>query len=246
MSEKPLAGKAAFVSGSGRNIGRAVAVGLAQLGANVVVNGATSQAHCEEVAQLVRAHGVQAAVSMGDMGDAHALAGIIEEARAAFGGIDIVVNNAAIRPHKPFVENSDEDWYSVIDTALTAGFRTSRAFLPHMVEKGWGRIVNITGMKAIHGYFEGAPISAAKHGVWGMTKALAQEFGPKGVTINAISPGQVLTEGRDGTDPKKLASIPVGFMAEPEDIASAIIYLVRPESRFINGQMINVNGGQTT
>lgn len=246
MSDKPLSGKAAFVSGSGRNIGRAVAVGLARLGADVVINGATSTADCEKTAEMVRAEGVRAAIAMGNMGDAQAVARIVDEAKAAFGGIDILINNAAIRPHKPFVENSDEDWYSVIDTALTAGFRTSRAFLPHMVEKGWGRIVNLTGMKAIHGYFEGAPISAAKHGVWGMTKALAQEFGPKGVTINAVSPGQVLTEGRDGTDPKKLASIPVGFMADPEDIAAAIVFLASPAGRFVNGQMLNVNGGQTT
>ncbi len=105
--------------------------------------------------------------------------------------MDILVNNAARRPHKPFLEMSDEDWYGVVDTALTAAFRTSRAFLPGMVDQGWGRIINFAGMKAIRGYFEGAPISAAKHGVWGLTKALSTEFAPKGITVNVVSPGQI-------------------------------------------------------
>lgn len=244
--DRPLAGKTAFVSGSGRNIGRAVAVSLARMGCNVVVNGATDSTACDRTAALVAEHGGQTLIAMGDMGARADVDRICARALDRFGAVDIVVNNAAIRPHKPFLDTTDEDWRAVVDTGLTAAFLTSRAFLPGMVERGWGRIVGMTGMKAINGYFEGAPISASKHGIWGLTKALAQEFGPKGVTVNAVSPGQTLTEGRAGDDPKKLAQIPVGFMADPDDIAAVIAFLVSPAGRFVNGQMIGANGGQST
>lgn len=246
MTDRPLQGKTAFVSGSGRNIGRAVAVGLARMGANVVINGATRLDDCDETARLVQAEGVQSLVVMGDMAQKSTIEAIRDQALAQFGAVDIVVNNAAIRPHKPFLDMSDADWHSVVDTGLTAAFLTSRAFLPGMVDRGWGRIVSMTGMKAIKGYFEGAPISASKHALWGLTKALATEFGPHGVTVNAVSPGQTRVDGRDGSDPKKLATIPVGFMAEPEDIAAVVTFLASPAGRFVNGQMIGANGGEST
>ncbi|GGE27990.1 beta-ketoacyl-ACP reductase [Agaricicola taiwanensis] len=246
MSDKTLAGKTAFVSGSGRNIGRAVAVGLARLGCNVIVNGATSRESCEQTAALVEAQGARALIAMGDMRDPKAISGIADRALGEFHTVDILVNNAAVRPHSPFLGVKEEDWQAVVDTSLTAAFRTSQAFLPGMVQKGWGRIVSMTGMKSIQGYFEGAHISAAKHGIWGLTKALATEFGPKGITVNAVSPGQTLTEGGAADDPKKLAGIPVGFMAEPEDIAAVVTFLASPQARFVNGQMIAANGGQTT
>lgn len=245
MSAK-LSGKTAFISGSGRNIGRAVAVQLARLGANVIVNGSSDKAACEETAHLITTTGVDAMVAMGDVSNPDAINDISAAALERFGTVDILVNNAAVRPHKPFLETTDDDWNRVVDVALTASFRTSRAFLPGMVDRGWGRIVSMTGMKAIRGYFEGAPISAAKHGVWGLTKALAQEFGPMGVTVNAVSPGQTLVEGRDGTNPRQLATIPVGFMGDPEDIAAVVSFLASPEGRFVNGQMIGANGGEST
>ena len=167
MTGHPLLGKTAFVSGSGKNIGRAIALQLAALGCNVVVNGARDQAGCEKTAAGVTAAGAQALVAMGDVAKPDDVARMIDAAQARFGGIDILVNNAAIRPHKPFLETTDADWDGVMDTALTAAFRLSRAVLPHMVAAKWGRIVNFAGMKAMRGYFEGAPISAAKHGVLG-------------------------------------------------------------------------------
>ncbi|WP_353475079.1 SDR family oxidoreductase [Salipiger sp. H15] len=239
-------GRTAFVSGSGRNIGRAVAVQLARQGCNVVVNGARDRAACEETARLVEAEGASALVAMGDMSSAADIAAIRDAALAVFGRVEIVVNNAAIRPHRPFLETSEEDWAAVIDTGLTAAFRTAQAFLPGMVEAGFGRIVSMTGMKAIKGYFEGAPISASKHGILGLTRALATEFGPQGITVNAVSPGQTLTEGRDGSDPKIRAAIPVGFMGATDDIASVVTFLCSPEARFVTGQMIGANGGQAT
>lgn len=244
--EKLLIGKTAFVSGSGQNIGRGIAEHLASLGADVVVNGSSNQSACEETAEAVRAAGARALVAMGDMSSADDVARIAKAALESFGTIDILVNNAARRPHKPFLEMTDEDWDAVVDVALTGAFRTARAFLPGMVDNGWGRIINFAGMKAIRGYFEGAPISAAKHGVWGLTKALSMEFAPKGITANVISPGQIRKDSLSEDDPRRVASIPAGFMGTSTDIASAVGFLASPQARFITGQMIAVNGGETT
>jgi 3-oxoacyl-[acyl-carrier protein] reductase len=246
MTDRPLEGRAAFVSGSGRNIGRAIAVRLARLGCDVVVNGASSEDACRETARLVEAEGARALVAMGDVGRSESVAEIAEAALARFGAIDILVNNAARRPHKPFLEMSDADWHAVVDGALTASFLTARAFLPGMVEKGWGRVINFAGMKAIRGYVEGAPISAAKHGTWGLTKALAREFGPKGVTVNAVSPGQIRGDTAGADDPARVASVPAGFLGRPDDVAAVVAFLASPDARFVNGQMIAANGGEAT
>lgn len=245
-TDRPLAGKTAFVSGSSQNIGRAVALRLAQMGCHVVVNGATRTADCEESAARIRATGTEALVAMGDMARPEDVARVTEAALARFGAVDILVNNAARRPHKPFLEMSDDDWHGVVDVALTGAFLTARAFLPGMVERKWGRIINFAGMKAIRGYFEGAPISAAKHGVWGLTKALSTEFAPHGITANVISPGQIRKETATSDDPARAASIPAGFMGQPGDIASVAGFLASPEARFVTGQMIAVNGGEET
>ena len=246
MTDRPLTGKTALVTGSGQNIGRAIAVRLAQLGCNVVVNGSTDAGACEETAARVTALGAQALVAMGNVGRAEEVAAIADAARARFGAVDILVNNAARRPHKPFLEMTDADWDGVVDVALTGAFRTARAFLPDMVDRKWGRIINFAGMKAIKGYYEGAPISAAKHGVWGLTKALSTEFAPHGITANVISPGQIRKETAAGDDPKRTASIPAGFMGQPDDIAAVAGFLASPEARFVTGQMIAVNGGEAT
>lgn len=244
--EKPLAGKTAFVSGSGRNIGRGIAVHLAQIGADVVVNGSSDEAACDETAALVEAAGAKSLVVMGDMGKADDVTRVTEAALAHFGRVDVLVNNAARRPHKPFLEMTEADWHGVVDLALTGAFRTCRAFLPGMVEQGWGRVINLTGMKAIRGYFEAAPISAAKHGVWGLTKALSTEFAGKGITANAVSPGQIRKDGAADDDPQRAATIPAGFMGASDDIASVVAFLATPQARFVTGQMIAVNGGETT
>lgn len=246
MGDRPLAGKTAFVSGSGQNIGRACALRLAELGCAVVVNGSRNRDACEATAADIRALGGEAIVAMGDVGRAEDVARIAAEARARFGAVDILVNNAARRPHKPFLETSDADWDSVINPALTGAFRTARAFLPDMVGREWGRIINFAGMKAMRGYFEGAPISAAKHGVWGLTKALSREFAPHGITANVISPGQIRADSLAQDDAERAATIPAGFMGLPGDIAAVVGFLASPEARFVTGQMVAVNGGEET
>ncbi len=246
MTDLVLCGKTAFVSGSGANIGRGIAVHLAKLGCNVIVNGSTNEDAAQETAELVTKAGTEALVVMGDVGHREHLTAMAEKALARFGAVDILVNNASRRPHKPFLEMTDDDWHGVVDPALTGAFYTCRAFLPGMVDRKWGRIINFAGMKAINGYFEGAPISAAKHAVWGLTKALSTEFAPKGITTNILSPGQIRKDTETKDDPARAAKIPVGFMGRSEDIAEMVGFLASPAARFVTGQMIAVNGGEVT
>lgn len=242
--------RTALVTGAGRNIGRAVALGLAQDGMNIVVNGATDRAAAERVAAEARGFGVRAIVVMADIGEAAACARLAEAALAAFGAVDVLVNNAALRPAKPFLETTAADWRRVMAVDLEAAIWLSQALLPGMVARGWGRIVNFTGMNAIHGYAGRVPVSVAKHGLWGLTKALGKEFGPKGITVNAVSPGPIASDGADpAADAQRaayVARVPVGRMGRPEEVAAVVRLLASEAGAYVNGQMLQVNGGAET
>jgi 3-oxoacyl-[acyl-carrier protein] reductase len=243
-------GHTALVTGAGRNIGRAIVLELARRGCNVIVNARSNQAQADSVAAQACDHGVEALVLLGDIGRAQEVQRIAKQALERFKTVDIVINNAAIRPSAPFLELSDADWHQVMDVDLHAAFYTSKAFLPGMVGQRWGRIVNLTGMNAIHGYAGRVPVSAAKHGLWGLTKALAKEFGPSGVTVNAISPGPIHSEHPDPGMTRhiesQLGKIPLGRLGEPQDIAALCSFLVSNEGGFISGQMIAANGAAQT
>ena len=242
-------GKTAFITGGGKNIGRAIAINLASTDCNIVLNGNSDTEACEETAKVLLEKGVKASIVMGNVGSADEVKRMVSEALDQFGRIDILVNNAAIRPSKPFLEMEDQDWHRVLDIDLNSAFYTCRAFAGGMIEKGWGRIINITGMNAIHGYKGRAPVSAAKHGLWGLTKSLGKEFGPQGVTTNAISPGPIDTAG-DATQREHILSmvpkVPVGRLGLPEEIAALTGFLCSNGGAFVNGQMINCNGGAET
>ncbi len=242
-------GKTAFITGGGKNIGRAIAINLASTGCNIVLNGNSDTGACEETAQILIEKGVKASIVMGNVGSADEVKRMASEALDQFGRIDILVNNAAIRPSKPFLEMEDLDWHRVLDIDLNSAFYTCRAFAGGMIEKGWGRIINITGMNAIHGYKGRAPVSAAKHGLWGLTKSLGKEFGPQGVTTNAISPGPIDTAG-DAAQREHILSmvpkVPLGRLGLPEEIAALTGFLCSNGGAFVNGQMINCNGGAET
>jgi 3-oxoacyl-[acyl-carrier protein] reductase len=242
--------RTALITGAGRNIGRAVAVGLASDGFDVVVNGSTDRAAAEAVAAEAQALGARALVAMGDVGLPEDCARIASEALAAFGTVDVLVNNAALRPAKPFLEIGPEDWRRVVAVDLEAAVWLSQALLPGMVERGWGRVVNFTGMNAIHGYAGRAPVSVAKHGLWGLTKALAKEFGPKGVTVNAVSPGPIAADDDQPGVPNYrqgyVAKVPLGRMGTPAEVATVVRMLVGEGGAYVNGQMIAVNGGAET
>jgi 3-oxoacyl-[acyl-carrier protein] reductase len=243
--------KAALVTGGGRNIGRACVLGLAEDGFDVAINGSSDRAACEKVAREAEKLGAKVLVVMGDVGKAEECKRIADEVIKQFGAVDVLINNAALRPNKPFLEMSDADWRRVIAVDLDAAVWLSRACLPGMLAKGWGRIVNFTGMNAIHGHAGRTPVSVAKHGVWGLTKALAVEFGPRNITANAISPGPIApdveeTNASAQARQQTLARVPLGRMGRPVEVAAAVRLLVSDAGAYINGQMIQVNGGAET
>jgi 3-oxoacyl-[acyl-carrier protein] reductase len=242
--------RTALITGAGRNIGRAVALALAGQGMNVVINGSSDQAACERVAEEARAQGVEALVAMGDVGDRATCRRLAESAITRFGRVDVLVNNAALRPTNTFLDLTEEDYRRVMAVDLEAAIWLAQACLPGMVAQGWGRIVNFAGMNAIHGYAGRAPVSVAKHGVWGLTKSLGKEFGPKGVTVNAISPGPIASDDEDVAPDahrqEMVVRVPVGRLGQPAEVAAMVRLLASDEGAFINGQMLAVNGGAET
>jgi 3-oxoacyl-[acyl-carrier protein] reductase len=239
--------KAALVTGAGRNIGRAAALALARAGFDVAINGSADRGACERVAEELRREGAEALVVMGDVGSAPECARIAGEAIDRFGAVQVLVNNAALRPAKPFLEMSEAEWRRVIAVDLDAAVWLAKACLPGMIAHGWGRIINFTGMNAIHGYAGHSPVSVAKHGAWGLTKALAKEFGPKGITVNAISPGPIAADDEDtAARPAAFARVPVGRLGTPAEVAAAVRLLVSDDAAYVNGQMLQVNGGAET
>ena len=243
-----LEGKTALVTGSGRNIGRSIALALARDGADVVVNARSNRAEAEAVAAEVGELGRRALPVLADVGDKEQLEALLDQALDKFGGLDIVVNNAATRPHKPFAEMTYDDWRGVLATDLDSAFLTTKAALPGMMQKGWGRVVNLSGLQAFQGRHGGAHISAAKVGLIGLTRALATELGPSGIVVNCIVPGAIDTS-REGLSnatrgSARIAEIPVGRLGYTDDIASLCAFLCSDAAGFINGQTIHCNGGE--
>lgn len=242
--------RTALITGSNKNIGRACALHLAKAGCNVVVNGARDKIAADSVAAEARALGVDALVAMGDVGDRVDCQGIADAALKQFGTVDILVNNAAIRENGKFLEMSEEDWRYAMAVNFDSAYWLARACLPGMLQKGWGRIINFAGMNAIHGYNGRAHVSASKHASWGLTKALAKEFGPKGITTNIVSPGPIMGEAQDPHQAAHISEmksrVPVGRLGTPDEVAAAVALLASDAGAFINGQMIQVNGGAET
>ena len=186
----------------------------------------------------------------GDVGDLNVLRDVTSKIEDEWGSLDILINNAAIRPSSSFLEVTNEDWQRVINVNFMGAFWLSRACIPGMVEKGWGRIINFAGMNAIHGYNGRAHVSASKHATWGMTKALAKEFGAKGITTNIVSPGPISGQHKDPAMAAHIADmaarVPVGRLGTSEEVAATCMLLISEKGAFINGQLIQVNGGTET
>ena len=248
MSQETLT---ALITGSGHNIGRSIALQLAERGMNIVVHGNLHRERAEAVAQQIRQMGRQAHVVMGDLGDPAAVDMLAEQAQAACGSIDVLVNNAAIRPESVLESLSDDDWHRVFQVNLHSAFSLTRAFVPDMKRKGFGRIVYFTGMNAMNGYVARPHVSASKHALWGLTKALAKELGPSGITVNAISPGPIGTTHPDNPEmaahiQSMLGRIPLGRLGQPEEIAALCGFLCSTEGGFMSGQMVACNGAAQT
>jgi 3-oxoacyl-[acyl-carrier protein] reductase len=242
-----LEGKVALVTGSGRNIGRATVLKLAAEGAHVVVNSRTNRAEAEAVAREAQARGVKALALVADVARKDQVDAMVARALSEFGRIDILVNNAAIRPHKPFTELTVQDWETVRGVVLDGALYCTRAVIDSMVENRYGRILFFTGEGAFAGGAGRALVSAAKMGLVGLARSLASEFAAQNIRVNVISPGSIDTaranpEWYQGRVPNA-AGIPLGRQGAVDEIAATCLFLVSDDGGFITGQTIHVNGG---
>ena len=242
-----LDGKVALITGSGRNIGRATTLKLAREGAHIVVNARANQSEADAVAREVRDLGVKSLAILADVAKKNEVDALAARALDEFGRIDILINNAAIRPHKPFTEVTVQDWERVRGVVLDGAFYLTQAVIPSMVKNGYGRILFFTGDGAFNGGSGRAHVSAAKMGLVGMARALASEFAAHNIRANVVSPGSIDTrrdnpEWYQGRVPNA-AGIPLGRQGHVDEIAAACLFLVSDEGGFITGQTIHVNGG---
>jgi 3-oxoacyl-[acyl-carrier protein] reductase len=242
-----LDGKVALITGSGRNIGRATALKLAGEGAHIVVNARSNEAEAEAVAREVRDRGVKALAVLADVARKEETDALAAHALAEFGRIDILINNAAIRPHKPFTEVTVEDWEHVRGVVLDGAFYLTQAVIPSMVKNQYGRILFFTGEGAFTGGSGRAHVSAAKMGLVGLARALAVEYAAQNIRANVVSPGSIDTR-RDNPEwyrghTPSAAGIPLGRQGKVDEIAAACLFLVGDDGGFVTGQTIHVNGG---
>ena len=242
-----LEGRVALVTGSGRNIGRAIILKLAAEGANVVVNARSNREEAESVAAEAAALGVESLAAVADVADEPQVGGMFAAAIERFGKVDILVSNAAIRPHKPFLELTLEDYERVRGVVLDGAFYCARAAIPSMKRNGSGRIVFLTGDGAWNGSAQRSHVSAAKMGVVGLARGLASEFAPDNIRVNVVSPGRIDTtrdlEWYPQQNMADTSEIPLGRLGAVDDIAAACVFLVTDDCGFITGQTIHVNGG---
>jgi 3-oxoacyl-[acyl-carrier protein] reductase len=244
-----LDGKIALVTGSGRNIGRATVLKLAGEGCNIVVNARSNEQEANAVAREVQDLGVKAISVLADVGKKDEVETLAAKALSAFGRVDILVNNAAIRPHKPFLEVTDEDWEHVRNVVLDGPFYLTRALIGDMAKNQYGRVLFFCGDGSITARGTGrAHLSAVKMGLIGMARGLATEFAPH-VRVNVVSPGSIDTRrdhpewyGGAGHVPNA-AGIPLGRQGHVDEIAATCLFLVSDDGGFITGQTIHVNGG---
>jgi 3-oxoacyl-[acyl-carrier protein] reductase len=242
-----LDGKVALVTGSGRNIGRATVLKLAAEGAHIVVNARANHAEAEQVAREARDRGVKAIAVLADVANRDEVEAMAARALSEFGRVDILINNAAIRPHKPFTELTVADWERVRGVVLDGALYLTRALIPSMVDNRYGRILFFTGDGAFAGGSGRAHISAAKMALVGLARSLASEFAAHNIRVNVVSPGSIDTaranpewyQGR----PPSAAGIPLGRQGTVDEIAATCLFLVSEDGGFITGQTIHVNGG---
>jgi 3-oxoacyl-[acyl-carrier protein] reductase len=245
--DKPLAGKVALVTGAGKNIGRAIALRLARDGASIVVNGRQDRAVVDAVVSEIEALGGRAIGCMADVTDPAAVGAMIDRAVGVMGGLDILVSNAGLRRQTAFLDMSLEEWREILSVALDGAFILARAAVPHMIPRGGGAIVALSGISTHVGTPNRCHVSASKAGLEGLMRALAIELAPHRITCNCIAPGAVDTvrgptagalPGRLGND-----TIPLKRKATPDEIAAMVGMLVGPEGSYVTGQTIHVNGG---
>ena len=250
MSENALAGKKAIVTGGGRGIGAAIAVALAEAGADVAVIGRTAEL-LEDTAAAVRALGQSAAVKVADLTDVDSISGVFGELADGLGGFDILVNSAGVQLTAPALDVSEQDWDATIDANLKALFFCCQAAGARFVEVGAGKIINLASTFSEVGFPGFAAYCASKGGVMQLTRTLALEWAPHGVNVNAIAPTAVRTEMNayllddPGFLEAFLPRVPAGRVGQPNDIAGSAVFLASAASDFIHGHLLYVDGGYT-
>jgi 3-oxoacyl-[acyl-carrier protein] reductase len=241
-----LIGKVAIITGAGRNIGRAIALALADGGASIVVNARGNRAEAEAVAHEIEVLGGKALVHIGDVADPASVQVMADAAINRFGRIDILVNNAALRREKPFGEMNYAEWREILDVTLDGTFHCVKACLAGLRKSGAGTIVNIGGLSAHTGAKDRAHVVTAKAGLVGFTRALACDLAGDGITVNCVVPGLIGTpRPKDKPEPAHHLTHQTitGVRGKPEDVAATVRFLCGPGARYVTGQAIHTNGG---
>jgi acetoacetyl-CoA reductase len=244
---RPATTRVAFVSGGMGGIGTAICRRLGAAGHTVVAGCLPEYDKKAEWLAAMRSEGWRVHAAEGDVAEFESCAEMFYHVRSVVGPVEILVNNAGITRDSIFKRMTEQDWMAVINTNLNSVFNVTRQVIDGMSERGWGRIVNISSVNAIKGQFGQTNYSAAKAGMAGFSKALAQEVVRKGVTVNTVSPGYVETDLVKALRPeireRIVASIPMGRLAKPEEVAAVVAFLVSEDAGYITGANISVNGG---
>lgn len=242
-----LADKVAIVTGSGKNIGKAIAAALAEDGAAVVVNGRGDRAIVEATAKELRDAGGKAMPFLADISNADAVAAMIAATVGEFGGIDIAVTNAGLRRQTPFLQMNLEEWHEILAVALDGAFIVAKAVVPEMIKRDGGTLIGLSGVSHHAGASGRVHVNASKAGLEGFIRGMAIELAPHNITANCVAPGFIDTvRGPSAGGPQARGAghaIPLGRQGRPEEIGAMVCFLAGPAGRYITGQTIHINGG---
>ncbi len=250
-----LSGRTALITGASRNIGRAIALAYAAEGADLLLNTRVNGEELEAVAAECRKAGVRVVTALADVADAAAVQAMVTRGLGELGAIDVLVSNAAIRPHTSLTDTTVEDWHRVMGVNLHSAFYLARAVVPAMKERRRGSIIAMGGLSSVTGRPNTAAVTTAKTGLLGLVRALAAELGPFGIRANMVMPGYIDTERRYAEwypefkqtppgSPEQLKQIPLGRLGRPEDIADACLFLASDASAYVTGDTLRVMGGR--